>query len=357
MIGRLDRLNIAVLMGGLSSEREISLSTGRQVMQGLDKNRYKVFGVDAGLWTGTRMKRQQGALESVEAVGLASKLLMQETELLGMDALLGVSSIRPDLVFVALHGRFGEDGCVQGLLEILGLPYTGSGVLASALAMDKSMSKAVMASAGITVPDSFELSRSDLRTVDSDMQSVMVQAGDLGYPLIVKPSRQGSTIGMTRVFQEDTLVDAVREAAKYDDLVLVEKLIEGIELTVSVLGNQQPEALPVIEIVPAAGFYDYKAKYTPGATEEIVPARIDARATETVQELAVNAHRALGCRGASRVDFIYDGHEFYALEVNTIPGMTPTSLLPRAAEAAGISFSSLLDRLVDLALEDVEVSA
>ncbi len=349
----MDRLKVAVLMGGLSSEREISLSTGKQVLEGLDPLKYEVYGVDASRMPGSVRKNDLGSSSDVDAVRQAGIQLMAGTELHGMDSLMGNSELRPDVVFIALHGRFGEDGCVQGLLEILGLPYTGSGVLASALAMDKTMSKSIMADAGICVPESFEVT---VRNSGFDTDAIITGADKLGYPLIVKPSRQGSTIGMSRVFGEDGLLPAVREAARYDSLILVEKFVEGTELTISVLGNDDPIALPVIEIVPSTGFYDYQAKYTPGATEEIVPARISAEATKRVQDLAVKAHRALGCHGASRVDFIYDGREFYALEVNTIPGMTPTSLLPRAAAAAGIGFSDLLDSLIQLALEDVGVT-
>jgi len=350
---RMNRLKVAVLMGGLSSEREISLSTGKQVLEGLDPLKYVVYGVDASRIPGSVRKSDLGSSSEVDAVKQAGIQLLAGTELYGMDALMDNSGIHPDVVFVALHGRFGEDGCVQGLLEMLGLPYTGSGVLASALAMDKTMSKSIMAAAGICVPESFEVT---MKSGSFDADAIFAGADRLGYPLIVKPSRQGSTIGMSRVFREDDLLPAVKEASSYDSLILVERFVEGTELTISVLGNDDPIALPVIEIVPSTGFYDYKAKYTPGATEEIVPARINAEETLRVQELAVKAHKSLGCHGASRVDFIYDGREFYALEVNTIPGMTPTSLLPRAAAAAGIDFAELLDTLIQLALEDVGVT-
>lgn len=349
----MDRLKVAVLMGGLSSEREISLSTGKQVLENLDPLKYDVYGVDASRMPGSVRKNDLGSSSDVAAVRQAGVQLLAGTELYGMETLMGNSKLRPDVVFIALHGRFGEDGCVQGLLEMLGLPYTGSGVLASALAMDKTMSKSIMAAAGICVPESFEVT---VKSSGFDADAIVSGADRLGYPLIVKPSRQGSTIGMSRVFGEDGLLPAVQEASRYDSLILVEKFVEGTELTISVLGNDDPIALPVIEIVPSTGFYDYQAKYTPGATEEIVPARIDAEATSKVQGLAVRAHKALGCHGASRVDFIYDGRDFYALEVNTIPGMTPTSLLPRAAAASGISFTELLDNLIQFALQDVGVT-
>jgi D-alanine-D-alanine ligase len=253
------------------------------------------------------------------------------------------------VAIVALHGKYGEDGTIQGLLELLGIPYTGSGVLASALAMDKSMAKRVLAAEGIPVAPSVDFA---CRGGRWDESGVADRVAELGYPVIVKPSRQGSTIGMTKVKAPDELNNAIRLAADYDGLVVVEKFIDGAELTVGVLGNDEPFALPVIEIVPAKGFYDYEAKYTPGATEEIVPARIGDEATARAQELALGAHRCLGCRGMCRVDMILGVDGLHVLEVNTIPGMTPTSLLPRAAAAAGISFSRLLDMLVDFALEE-----
>jgi D-alanine-D-alanine ligase len=194
--------------------------------------------------------------------------------------------------------------------------------------------------------------------------SVAEAVAAMGYPVMVKPSRQGSTIGMTKVNAAAELKEAIEQAAAYDERIIVERFIEGTELTVGVLGNDEPFALPVVEIVPAKGFYDYEAKYTPGATEEIVPARISEEAAEHAQEIALAAHRSLGCRGMSRVDMIYrrdsgthdpqrtTHDQFSVLEVNTIPGMTPTSLLPRAAAAAGIPFPRLLDMLIDFALEE-----
>ena len=181
--------------------------------------------------------------------------------------------------------------------------------------------------------------------------------GSIGFPVIVKPNRQGSTIGTTKVESADELMSAVEEAFRYDDQVLIEEFLTGTEITASLLGNDEPEALPLIEIIPADGFYDYAAKYTPGATEEIVPARIPENVAERARRTAIATHKVLRCRGMSRVDMIVHDSEPYVLEVNTIPGMTPTSLLPRAAEAAGIRFPRLLDRLIELAMEDREIGA
>lgn len=353
MVDRQGKLRVAVLMGGISAERNVSLSTGRQILASLDRDKYEVIGVDAALLPGSTRSHLQGADQEVRAVAEARDAL--GNALVSVEQIaVSDSAMRPDVVFIALHGKFGEDGTVQGMLDLLGLPYTGSGVLASALAMDKSMAKKVLAADGIPVAPSLDFV-CPVTNHRSQIPNLESQVSDLGFPLMVKPSRQGSTIGMTKVNGPDELNDAIRQAAIHDDRIVIERFIEGVELTVGVLGNNEPLALPVVEIVPAKGFYDYEAKYTPGATEEIVPARISAEATARAQEIALAAHKSLDCRGMSRVDMIHtpDGG-FYVLEVNTIPGMTPTSLLPRAAEAAGIQFVRLLDMIIGYALEESE---
>lgn len=351
MVDRRGRLRVAVLMGGISSERDVSLSTGRQILESLDRAKYDVIGVDAALMPGSTRDVLRGADQEVQAVAEARDALLGSSGLASMEHIICADvRTRPDVVMIALHGKFGEDGTIQGMLELLGIPYTGSGVLASALAMDKSMAKKVMSADGIPVPESVDFV---CRDSTWDRESVASRVAALGYPVIVKPSRQGSTIGMTKVTGPAGLNNAIELAACYDDRIVVERFIEGTELTVGVLGNEAPFALPVIEIVPQKGFYDYEAKYTPGATEEIVPARISSEAAEIAQRIALAAHKCLDCRGMSRVDMIYSREEeaMFVLEVNTIPGMTPTSLLPRAAAAAGIGFSRLLDMLIEYALE------
>lgn len=344
------KLRVAVLMGGMSAERNISLSTGRQILEALDRDKYDVIGVDAALIAGSTRTLPKGADCEVEAVAEARDAVARKHELLPVDGIARLElGERPDVALIALHGKYGEDGTIQGLLELLGIPYTGSGVLASALAMDKAMAKKVMAADGIPVAPSVDF----VYGLNGwDETAIRAQVGKLGYPVIVKPSRQGSTIGMTKVNSDAELNDAIKQAAVHDGRILVEKFLVGTELTVGVLGNEKPFALPVVEIVPAKGFYDYEAKYTPGATDEIVPARISEQATRTVQDLAVAAHRSLGCSGVSRVDMIMGADGVYVLEVNTIPGMTPTSLLPTAAAAAGIEFPKLLDMLVGFAMEE-----
>lgn len=335
-------------MGGLSSERAVSLSTGKMILEALDKAKYEAVAVDAALLWGGGRDRLPGSANEVAAVAEAEKALAKIGPLRPVSDTVSSPDGRVDVAFIALHGQFGEDGTIQGLLELLGVPYTGSGVLASALAIDKIISKRVLTSAGVKMPNSVDLtSKKDLKKID-----VVAEVRPFGYPVMVKPSKQGSTIGMSKVEFEDNLVEAVETAFKYDTQVLIEQFVTGTEITVGVLGNDDPQILPIVEIVPMKGFYDYEAKYTPGATEEIVPARISEAAAAKARELALTSHSALGCRGMSRVDMIVtEGDEVVVLEVNTIPGMTPTSLLPTAAKAAGIEFSELLDKIIGFALE------
>jgi len=350
MVERSGKTKVAVFMGGLSSERDISLSTGRQILGALDSGKYDAIGVDAALLPGGARDISKSAGTEIEAVAQAKTALMSSNKLASVEQIAShETGLRPDVVLIALHGKYGEDGTVQGMLELLGIPYTGSGVLASALAMDKSMAKKVLAADGVPVPPSVDFT---CRNGDWDRDRVAEAVEMMGLPVMVKPSRQGSTIGMTKVNALTELNDSIEQASAYDELIVVERFIDGVELTVGVLGNDEPFALPVVEIVPAGGVYDYEAKYTPGATEEIVPARISAEDTAKAQEIALAAHRSLGCRGVSRVDIILGADGMYVLEVNTIPGMTPTSLLPTAAAAAGIEFPKLLDMLIGFALEE-----
>jgi D-alanine--D-alanine ligase len=317
--GQARRLTVAVLMGGDSPERDVSLLSGLRVMQALDPEKYDTVAVDPALFKG-----------GGEFWGL-QELLTRE---------------RPDVAFIALHGKHGEDGAVQGLLELLGIPYTGSGVLPSALAMNKHAAKIVFREAGLTTPAGLLVSDCEGDTLERIRRR-------LSLPLMVKPNQGGSTLGATRVFDWGELHRALRKALAYDESVLVEELIEGVEVSVPVLGRRDPQALPPVEIAPKSGYYDFQAKYVPGATEEIVPARLPNEILQLLQETAIAAHLALGCRGMSRVDMIVRETTPYVLEVNTVPGLTPTSLLPRSAEAAGISFAELIGRILSDALEGV----
>ncbi len=309
------KIRLALLSGGISSERAVSLNSGKQVFDALDKDRYDIALYDPK----TDLKQ-----------------LVMDAE--GIDAAL-----------IILHGPFGEDGTVQGLLDLLDIPYQGSGVLGSAIAMNKRVSKKLFEAAQIPMPAYFSFSMND--TIDTS-----AVAGELGLPLVVKPACAGSSVGMTIVKDEKDLDAAVALGFVHDDTILIETYIKGIELTCGVLGNDTLEALPVIEIIPGEGheFFDYTAKYTVGATREICPARIDDTITQKVQELAIKAHQALYLKGYSRTDMILSGNNIFVLETNTIPGMTATSLYPQSAEAAGISFTKLLDRLIDLSMAEHE---
>jgi D-alanine-D-alanine ligase len=251
---------------------------------------------------------------------------------------------KPDVVFIALHGGTGENGAVQGMLELLGMPYTGSGVLASALAMNKIMAKKIFEREGIPTPK-WRAARA------SEPEGAKRAAEEIGFPCVVKPVCEGSTIGVTVLRERRNLRSALDTAFGFGPEALIEEFVQGVEITGPVLGNDDARVLPLVEIVPSGGFYDYEAKYTPGATEEIVPARVCEATAKRAQELTLRAHHALGCRGISRVDMIVAPDEVYVLEVNTIPGMTDTSLVPRAAEAEGMSFPEFVDRLIELALE------
>ncbi len=322
-----NKKKIAVLMGGKSAERAVSLATGKQIVESLDKEKYEASTLD---------------VDDLPRLAVAPK------------------SERPDVVFIALHGPGGEDGMVQGFLDVLGIPYTGSGVLASALAMDKVRCKAILASENIIMPADRVYTKRDgprLRRAAQEIEQ------DLGYPVIVKPSRQGSSFGTHVVHSADDLKAALDDAFRYDDTALVEQRIVGVEITVAVLGTRELIALPIVEIAPPAAkrddsppgefFFDYEAKYTSGESGavEIVPARLDDALAEEAKAVALTCHRLLGCRGMSRTDMFATEDGVITLEVNTIPGMTPTSLLPKAAQAAGISFGQLLDGLITLATE------
>lgn len=306
------KLTVAVLSGGRSSEREVSLKSGDQVFEALDKQRYRVLRYDPS------------------------------TDLNQLVADAG----RIDVALIILHGIHGEDGTVQGLLDLLDIPYQGSGVIGSAIGMNKLASKRLYDQMGLPTPPYIAVHRKD----PPDIASI---GSRLGFPLVVKPVNGGSSIGMSIVKSEADLLEALETAWRHDDAVLIESFVKGVELTGGVLGNDELLALPIVEILPGEGyeFFDFQAKYTPGASREICPARIDEALTEKAQTYAKMAHQALFCRGYSRTDMILCDRDIYVLETNTIPGMTPTSLFPLAARTAGISFPELLDTLIDLSIQ------
>jgi D-alanine-D-alanine ligase len=330
-------LKIAVLMGGTSAERDVSLASGIRITEALRSLGHDVAAVDTvnGLLSaGDEQKLLAGGV--VKTVPPDTKALVRMNA-----AMQGTLKALPraDVLFLALHGGQGEDGTLQALLDLTGVPYTGSGHLASALAMDKDLSKRLFRAAGVPTANWLMAPA----TVDE------VRAA-LGFPVIVKPSKQGSTVGLSLVKTPDELQPAIDEAFEHDDEVMIEQFIAGRELTVGILGDQ---ALPVGEIIPKHEIYDYECKYTAGMATEEFPAKLSATESRTLQEIALKAFRALKLGGYARIDFRMstDG-TFYCLEANTLPGMTQTSLIPQAAAAAGISFPELCDRIAQLALDN-----
>ena len=302
-------LKLAVLRGGRSAERDVSLQSGAHVESALRGLGHDVTGVDLDLKT-WEVLRDGGF----------------------------------DCVFNALHGRLGEDGGVQGMLEILGLPYTGSGVLASALCMDKSRANAVMAGAGLHIPDFEELHA--LPAITPELVDRLV--GRFELPLVVKPVREGSTIGLTIAKDAEQTASGLVLAGRYDTRIMVQRFQAGTEITIGVLATPEMRVLPALEIISDNPVYDYDAKYTPGKSHHIIPARISERAQSTAADAASRAFALLGCSGMARVDIIVDAKNApWILEVNTVPGLTELSLLPDAALAAGIAFDQLCQRLID----------
>ncbi|HEX4437493.1 MAG TPA: D-alanine--D-alanine ligase [Solirubrobacteraceae bacterium] len=304
------RAKVAVLKGGPSLERSVSLRSGAQVQAGLQRLGHDVTGIDVG-------------------PGLVGELL----------------DLRPDAVFIALHGRDGEDGTVQSLMEALGLPYTGSGPSACIRCTDKILAKHLMHEAGIPTPDFQALRETSIRDLGAGAAVGAVEAR-LGFPLVVKPARGGSALGVKFASSSGELPGAMVGAFSYDDDVLLERHVKGRDLAVSLLDGAPPRALPVVEAVPRKeGFYNYEARYQIGMTTFVCPAELPADTTERAQQLAVQVYELLGCHGFARVDLMLEesSGELWVLETNVVPGMTETSLLPQAANAAGLSFDQVLE--------------
>ena len=303
---------VAILYGGLSTEREVSLNTGKSIFDALKDKDFDTMLIDAGR-------------------DLSEKL----------------REVRPDVAVVALHGKYGEDGCVQGLLEILGIPYTGPGVMASSLAMNKIMTKKIFIYENIPTPEFLVIDGER----SSPVEISQMVLNKMKLPVVIKSASQGSSIGVCFAFQEEDVKEGVVECLKYDNEILVEQFIKGRELTVSIMGNSEPVVLPILEIVSQSGVYDYHAKYTTGASSHFA-AELPKAIDREIKEIAARAYRAVGCTGLSRVDFLLsENNEPYVLEINTSPGMTATSLFPDAARAAGIDFPDLIERLINYAFQ------
>jgi D-alanine--D-alanine ligase len=307
------KAKVAVILGGDSAEREVSLHSGEAVLKALQARGYDAYKLDIteALLSGASIQNLTGAR-------------------------------RPDVAFLAVHGTHAEDGAFQGFFEMLHIPYTGSGIQASAIAMDKRLTKEIWERFGIRVPRGIQLHKRD-----ADRVAEAVAEAGLRPPLIVKPNAQGSTVGLAYIEDDGQMAQAVERALHYDESVLIEEWIKGMEISVPVLGDRP---LPPVEIAPRTGFYDFASKYLPGATEEIVPARLPEAVLLEAQQIALEAHRAIGCEGATRTDMMVRDDEIFVLEINTLPGLTGTSLLPNSALAAGISFEDLVEWIVQDAL-------
>ncbi len=339
------KLRVALIFGGESAERNVSINTATQIAMHLDKTQYTVTPLEIlqdGTWTGD--SKAIRAMAKVAKVTV-SRSITQEFVVTRTKK----SSI--DLAFIAMHGPKGEDGTIQGLLELLHIPYTFSGVLASSLAMNKIKTQQLVSGSGIVCPAAIIVTKKELT---ASPRAVALLIRKLSKKVVIKPNRLGSSVGIQIIDSTSSkLLDVLRTTLRFDTEAVVQQFVKGREITAPVIGNEDPKALPLIEIVPTAkssAFYDYTAKYAQGGSEHIIPAPILKSVGKKIQESALAVHRLVGCRGVSRSDFILTpAGKFYFLEINTIPGMTSTSLLPQSAEVSGIPFSKLLDTIIQLA--------
>ncbi len=341
------KLKVVVLMGGKSPEHEISVLSGQQVVRSLDKKRFEVQPViiskDGKKWQLTSREEVLHLENPIKLKGTSKEIVLRPVSV-GHSA-VDVANKNVDVVFIAMHGPFGEDGIVQGILEAVGIPYTGSGVLASAIGMDKAMFRKVMQASGLPIPKYV--------VVDQNASQNYIFKTLGKPPFFVKPVDQGSSVGSSIVRNKKEMATALKLAFKYGEKALVDEFLVGLEVTCGVLGNEKPVALPVTEIHPLKNkFFDYESKYSESGAEEITPARISKTLTRKIQELSIKVYKAIGCRGFARVDFILENNKIpIILEINTIPGLTPMSLLPKSAEAFGIKYNELIERIINYAVE------
>ena len=355
------RLRVGLLFGGRSGEHQVSLMSARGVMSALDKEKYTVVPIGItkeGRWLASGDPLR--ALTSGVSAGTQPAALLAEPSSRGLLALeeedpegrlVAVQVSQLDVVFPILHGPYGEDGTIQGLLELAGLPYVGAGVAASAVGMDKALFKDIMRAHGLPVVPDLVIKR---KTWEQHPEEVLAQIeAEIGYDCFVKPANLGSSVGVSKAHNRAELQAALEEAARFDRKLIVEQAVDAREIEVSVLGNDVPIASLPGEIVPCNEFYDYAAKYLNGESELLIPAPISREMSERVRQMAIEAYLAIDCAGMARADFLLDRQteELYLNEVNTIPGFTPISMYPKLWEATGISYAELIDRLIELALE------
>ncbi len=345
MVAVKSRIRVAVLMGGRTPEYDVSLATGREVVNNLDKEKFEVLPVvisrDGQKWQplpltqflqlDTSIRRLPDQIKDNSSVATSSQTqtVLREQKI--------------DVAFVAMHGPYGEDGTIQGMLELLNVPYTFSGVLASALGMDKIMFRKILDTEKVSYARFLIFAKRD--------KEEKIWKTFAKLPLFVKPYNQGSSVGVSLVHKKSELKKALDDAFKYSDPILIEEYLKGMEVSCAVLGNENPIALPLAEICPKNEFFDYEAKYSAGKSNEIVPARISQEMTEKIQKLAVKIFKSIGASGVARVDFIIVGNKPYCLEINTIPGLTSGSIVPKEAKSAGLSYPQLLTKLIDLATQ------
>jgi D-alanine-D-alanine ligase len=358
-VERQKKIRLAVLFGGRSGEHEVSLMSAASLIQAADKSKYEIIpiGIDKnGRWLigGEAMallSRGEMTLDLPQSAAASTSGAMMLLDPI-QDGTLRLADQTIDVVFPALHGTYGEDGSVQGLLELVNVPYVGAGVAGSAVGMDKALMKALFRDAGLPILDFVVMKRRDL---DHDPQACVRRVENrLGYPCFVKPANLGSSVGISKVHQRDGLILALELAARYDAKILVEAAaIDAREIEVSVLGNDSPSASVVGEIIPSREFYDYEAKYKDARSQLIIPARLSAECTRRVRDMALAAFQACDGAGLARVDFFVHrtSEAIWLNEINTMPGFTSISMYAKLWEATGLSYSALIDRLVELALE------
>ena len=356
------RLNVGVIFGGRSGEHEVSLMSARSILAVLDPSKYTVIPIGItrqGVWvTGRDAAATLAALEAGRENDLSPAAFLPDTahcaayrlDPAGGDEVLKQLATL-DVVFPVLHGTFGEDGTLQGLLELADVAYVGAGVLGSAVGMDKALFKDVMRANHIPVAESTLIFRGQ---IEKDLEGAVRQAEQVAaYPLFVKPANLGSSVGVSRCRGRSDLVEGLLDAARYDRRILVERGINAVEIEISVLGNEMPEASKPGQIIPADEFYSYTAKYLDEGSQLAIPAPLSPEKTEEVRELAVRVYRAVDCAGMARVDFLIDREsgEVFVSEINTIPGFTRISMYPKLWEASGLPYAALVDRLIELAVE------
>jgi D-alanine-D-alanine ligase len=345
-------LRVGVLFGGRSGEHEVSLASAASVIRGLDPDKYEA--VPIGITKDGHWLIGEGAVKMLPDVlkgGRRVMLTADPTEAAIVPLDRGAGAQRLDVVFPVLHGTYGEDGTIQGMLDLAGLPYVGAGVLGSAVGMDKDVSKKLFQSAGIPVVPWVAVRRAEWEKDPSDVRAKIEE--EFPYPVFVKPATLGSSVGMTKVHSAEELGPALDLACEFGMKILVEKAVTAREIEVSVLGNHEPKASVPGEIIPHREFYDYTAKYLEDGTQLVIPAELKPAQVQKIQTLAVEAFRALELTGMARVDFFLEkkGTKLFLNEVNTIPGFTSISMYPKLWEASGISFRELIDKLIDLAFE------